>query len=259
LAAVAASLVLLVAACGDDGGSPFGTGPATTSSGAEAGPTTAAEPGETTALPGDTTTSPAAPTGPAPAGGDIDDLLERYRTVPLRTTYRFGEGDDEQVITLSQDPTADPPVSAMILDEGKLVDRGDETIICGMGGPGDDACIQVPGGAGSGFTQMMFNPLLLGLLALENVASAPGFSVEEGSAQVAGRNATCFTFSPRNFVGSDVEWVRQCVDAELGFALLVEVQERGGSPERVMELLEVGDPQPGDFEATGPIMDMPTP
>ena len=248
IALLLVALALVAAACGGDD-SPFG---ATTTTAAAGSDTTGAD---TTSGAADTTEG-SVTTGPAPAGGDIDELLARAENAPMRTTYRFGEAPNDQIITLVQDPTLDPPASAMILPEGKFISRGDQSIICDMTGPGQ--CIAVPGGQGAEMFQGFLSPVLTSLLATGDVTGAPGYSVEEDRTQIAGRQGICFTFTPQAFVGSDVEWIRQCIDSELGFTLLFEGRNAGDdAPERIMELLEFGRPQPDDFEPTGPVTEMP--
>lgn len=250
-------LALIAAACGGDE-SPFGTAATTASgdggNGDGGGTGTTAAGTETTAAAAETTEAPDSTDG---AGGDIADLIARAENVPLRTTYRFGEPPDEQVITMVQDPTLDPPASALIMPEGKIVSRGDETIICDLGGMGQ--CFSMPGGEGADMMMQGFiNPLLLSLLASGDVTDTPGYEVDETPTEIAGRRGICFTFTPQAFIGSDMEWIRQCIDAELGFTLLFEGRDRGeDAPQRIMELLEFGQPQPGDFEPSGPVTPMP--
>jgi len=257
IAILAVALALLTAACGDDA-TPFGTTATTTASGTGdlGNETTTAAGTDTTTAPADTT-EPAATTGaPSDGGGDIDALLARAESAPMRTTYRFGEAPDDQIITMVQDPTREPPASAMILDDGKFITVGDSTIICDLAGEGQ--CFEVPGAEGTNLMQGFMSPVLMGLMLTEGVTSTPGFSVDEGRTEIAGRQGICFTFTPQTFVGSDVEWIRQCIDSELGFTLLFESKDTGDdAPERMMELLEFGQPQPGDFEPTGPVMERP--
>jgi hypothetical protein len=64
--------------------------------------------------------------------------------------------------------------------------------------------------------------------------------------------------SPQAFTGADTEFVRQCIDSELGFTLLMETKDAGGATvERVMELIDFGQPLPSDFQPTGQMMDVP--
>jgi len=175
--------------------------------------------------------------------------------------YAFGAGADEQIITISRDPNLDPPVSATMMgpdgEEGRFLTIGDRTIICGP--PGED-CIEFPGESGLNMGDALLGPVLSGFLLNEDLTSNPGFTVEEGSATIGGRSGLCFTFTPTALVtGPDVDFIRQCVDAELGFILLIEALEAGGTEaETIMELLEFGLPVPTDFEPTGPLTAMPT-
>ncbi|MBN2113681.1 MAG: hypothetical protein JW785_06090 [Acidimicrobiia bacterium] len=244
-----AALALLLAACGDDDGSPFAS-VTTTAGGTTAGDgtTTSAGDGTTTTGAGDGTTTTA-----GDDEGDLPELLERYRTIPLRTTYLTGDGGTEAEITFSQDPTANPPVSAMISEDGKAIFLEDRMIFCSAG-----QCFEMPGEGGLDFIGAMFSPYALLALADEDLVGTPGFELESAPINIAGRTGTCFTFRPTAMMGTQTEYVRQCVDSELGFTLLLEAKETDGPVERVMELLAVGDPRPDDFEPTGPVTPMPT-
>ncbi len=243
-------LAFAAAACGDDEGSVLG-GSSTTAASTE---TTAAGTATTSA-------STEAPTTTAGgSGGDIQAALTNYETAAFRAVYRFGEGDDEQIITISRDPNLDPPASATLIGEngadGRFLTLGDRTLICGP--PGED-CLEFPSEMGMDMGAALLGPLLSSVLLTEDIASTPGFTVEQNQATIGGRAGLCFTFSPTALVtGADVEYVRQCVDAELGFILLYEYVETGGAAaQTIMELIEFSDPAPADFEASGPVTTMP--
>ena len=107
--------------------------------------------------------------------------------------------------------------------------------------------------------QALLGPMLSGLLLAEDLPSNPGYTVEEGTQTIAGRSGYCFTFSPTALAtGADVEFVRQCIDAEFGFILIFEAAEAGqATAETIMELLDWGQPRPEDFEVSGPVTTMP--
>jgi len=244
------ALVVLAAACGDDSGSPFSStttgGGATTTTGGEA-TTTAA--GETTTTGAETTTTR------AEVAGDIEELLERFRETPLRTTYLMG--DDQEEMTFSQDPTQDPPVSAVFFEGGKFITAGDSTIICSGEGEGSQ-CFEMPAGEGVDMATAMLGPFASLAWSLQGATDTPGYEVETEQVTLADRSGVCFTYRPDAITGSGTEFLRQCIDSELGFALLLEVKETGDDEvQRVMELVAVGDPEPGDFEPTGPVMPLP--
>ena len=247
-----AAVALISAACGDDLGSPFeeGTPDTTMTDDTQPAPLTTPQDTEGTG-----------PPGPAPGGnGSISEVLSAYEDEPLVLEYAFGDGDDAQMVTIAQDPTQDPPVYATLIgpagDEGRFLTLGDRSLVCGA--PGED-CLEFPAEMGMNMGQAMLGPLLTGVLALEDVESTPGFTVEEGATTIAGRSARCFTFSPTMLAtGADVVFVRQCVDAELGFVLLFEGLEAGGeSVERILELLAWDRPNPSFFEPSGPVTTMP--
>jgi len=246
-------LALIAAACGDDEGSVLGE-PGTTSaptetSGGDAVTTTVPE-----AAPATTEAAPNAPSG------DVQAALLNYETATFRAVYRFGEGDDEQIIAISRDPNLDPPASATLIgpggEEARFLTIGDRTIICGP--PGED-CIEFPPELGMDMGQALLGPVLSGFLLNADIESTPGFTVEEDAATIGGRRGLCFTYTPTALAaGADVAFMRQCVDAELGFILLIETLEAGGSAvETIIELLEFGLPTPADFEPSGPLTTMP--
>lgn len=252
LAVLAVALVALVAACGDDSGDPFG------SSTSQVGASTTDADGSATTNGGEETTTTAGEettTSQAGGNGEIDDLLDQFQQTPLRTTYVM-EGDQE--ITFSQDPTQDPPVSAVLYDGGKMITAGESYIVCS--GEGDDAmCFTVPGTEGTDMATAFLGPFAsLALSLQEGMTGTPGYEVETEQATIAGRNGVCFTYAPDAGLAAGYEYIRSCVDSELGFTLLVQVQESGASEvETVMELVSFGDPEPGDFEPTGPVTEVP--
>jgi len=246
-------LALIAAACGDDDGSVLGE-PGTTSSPTE---TTGGDTVATTAAEAAPTTTDAAPGTP---GSDVQTALLNYETAAFRAVYRFGEGDDEQIIAISRDPNLDPPASATLIgpggEEARFLTIGGRTIICGP--PGEE-CIEFPPEMGMDMGQALLGPVLSGFLLNADLESNPGFTVEEGAATIGGRRGLCFTYTPTALAaGADVAFMRQCVDAELGFILLIETLEAGGAAvETIIELLEFGLPTPADFEPSGPLTTMP--
>ena len=178
----------------------------------------------------------------------------------MRAVYRFGDGADEEILTIAQDPTRNPPVSSTLIgpggENGMFLTIGDVTIVCG---PPGDQCIEIPGGGDMG--QALLGPMMSGFLLTEGITSTPGFEVEQDTRTIAGRTGLCFTFRPQAFAaGADVEMISQCIDAELGFILKIETLAAGGATvENIMELLEFGQPTPADFEPHGPVTTMPVP
>jgi hypothetical protein len=235
----ATALVILAAACGGSG-SPFES--STSAGDAGTGSVATTSQGAAGSLPGD--------------AGEIQALLDRFRDTPLRLTYRVGEEPDRQEITLSQDPTADPPASAVIFQDGKWITLGDRSILCG-GGAGSQ-CFEMEASGGFDMASAMINPYAMLALSLEGITDTPGFEVDTSGTTLAGRTGVCFTFSPRAILGSDVDSVRDCIDDQLGFTLLLEVTPAGSATAtRQMELQSVGQPQPGDFEPTGTVISVP--
>jgi hypothetical protein len=253
LAVLAVALVALVAACGDDSGSPFGSStiPAGGSTTTAAGASTTGGAGEetTTTAEGETDTSQVG------QSGEVEDLLQQFRQSTLRTTYVM---EDDQEITFSQDPSQDPPVSAVLYEGGKMITAGESYIVCS--GEGEGAmCFTVPGTEGMDMATAFLGPFAsLALSLQEGMTGTPGYEVETEQATVASRSGVCFTYSPDAALATGYEYIRTCVDSELGFTLLVQVQESSATEVKtVMELVSFGDPEPGDFEPTGPVTEVP--
>lgn len=259
LAVALAALVVFAAACGDDSGDPFSSttdGESSTTNGGDITTTGGGEATTTTDAETTTTGEETATTGAGPAG-DIEELLARFSETPLRTTYLMGEDAGGQEITFSQDPTQDPPVSAVLFEGGKYITAGDTVIVCSGEGDGSQ-CFEMPATEGVDMATAMLGPFAALAWSLESSADTPGYDVETEQVTVAGRSGVCFTYRPDAITGSETEFVRQCIDSELGFALLLEVKEVGADEvERVMELVAAGDPAPDDFEPTGPVMPLP--
>ncbi|NQV06689.1 hypothetical protein HQ535_09060 [bacterium] len=275
VAALALAIALIMGACGDDDDTgPLTTNAPTTSTASSGGGDGSGGGGGDGSGGGDgtgggDTTTTAAPVTTAGGGeggtlGDIDALRARYLMTPLRTTYIFGEDGDAQVIVLSQDPTLDPPAEVMIMlgrppggdEQGRVLTTADQVIFCGAAG---DGCFgSAADGAAGGMATAFLGPLVSGFLLSDDLNSNAGVDIETGTANIAGRSGVCFTFTPQAFVGSDVDFLRQCVDSELGFTLLIEGKDADGTAvERVMELIDFGQPQQGDFEPTGPVTVIP--
>lgn len=252
--------VMLVAACGDSGGDTTTTDVAgddttTTTVAAGADDTTTTTTGDD----GDGTTTTSGDGGEGLPGGDVGELLERFQQARVRATYLMDEGADQTTLTISQDPTADPPVSAYLSeqDDFHIIFGGDTMTICDAG---QQQCFAIPteGGDPSLFAGAFLSPFLASFLAFSTTGSTPGFDVDSEPVEVAGRSGVCFTVTPSAAVGADFDEVRQCVDDETGAMLLFEIKEAGGEFERVLELVELGDPQPSDFEPPYPLVDFPT-
>jgi hypothetical protein len=243
------ALAVHAAACGDDEGSPFGS---STSSAGESTTTAGGEQTTTTATSGEETTTSSASSGQS---GDIEDLLARFREMPLRTTYLVGE--DRQQMTFSQDPMQDPPVSAVLYEGGKIITVGDSYIVCS--GDGENSqCFEMAGTEGFDMAAAMLGPFASLALSLQGMTDVPGVEVATEQVTIAGRSGVCFNYTPDATLGAGYEYARSCIDEELGFTLLVEIRESGASAaQTVMELVSFGDPDPGDFEPTGPVIQMP--
>lgn len=251
-------MVLTIAACGDDDASTTAATQApTTTSGAG---TTAADGVTTTAATG--TTSASATTAPPTtvaesdvSPGDLGDLAATFAATPARLTYRFGEGATASEMVLSQDPTQDPPASAFIAENMKIIGLGPVNVVC------TPDCFELPelGGATSltdNLVTGLMGPVAGALISANGLSSLPGVDVDEEQVSVAGRNGVCFTFTPPT--GSGADSGRVCVDDEFGFMLRVDQRDAGSDVfTTTMELIDFSDPLDADFEPLGPVQSAP--
>ncbi len=75
---------------------------------------------------------------------------------------------------------------------------------------------------------------------------------------VAGRDGVCFTFAPPAGFEGESDLLRQCIDNELGFTLLLQTTDTTTDVvETVMELIDFSEPTAEDFEPTGPVTAQP--
>jgi hypothetical protein len=236
------ALSVVIAACGDDDAQTT----ATDSTGGTDAPTD-------TAAPATPTTQAAAPSG----FGDLDSALARYENTPLRTTYLIGEGDDREEIIIAQDPTATPPIESITLpaaDTKIIISEGTTTLCDGS----SSMCFELPGAGGESLTTGLLGPFA-GFLSL-GVENIPGVETSQEPITVAGRDGICFSYEPPDAVGSDTDLIRQCVDGEFGFTLLMQASAADSDDiETVMELTEFVQPTPEDFAMPYPVTSSPTP
>ncbi len=241
IAVVALSLV--GAACSDDDATTTTTSAATD----DTTVITAAPP---------VTSATATTTEVADDGLDVDELLARYEMTPLRATYLFGEGDSQTEVVLAQDPTAVPPIESISIAEAnsKIIISGGVTVFCDGA---SNMCFEVPGAAGDNLAAALLGPASSVFLASESGAFA-GVDVIEEPITVAGREGICFTFTPPTGFEGDTDLLRQCIDTELGFTLLMQTSDTTTDViETVMELIDFSLPSAADFEPTGPVTEQP--
>jgi hypothetical protein len=241
LAVVAVSMLLITSACGDDDATTPTTGATVTVVGTEDDPST-------------TSTAPPAPEG-TPSPGDLSDLQARYDMTPLRTTYLIGDADSLEEIILAQDPTANPPIESITIPAGdtKIIISDGTTTVCDGGAA---SCFQIPGAGGESLAAGLLGPLSSLLVAMPE--DLLGVDVTQEAITVAGREGVCFTYTPAPSVEADTDLIRQCVDNELGFTLLMQASEVGNDAvETVMELTDFASPTAEDFAIPYPVQAAP--
>ncbi len=251
------ALALFVAACGDNDGASTSTAvPApddATSSTAAAATSAAASSSTSTATPPSTSSNVEGELNI----GALDDLLALYEITPLRITYTFGEGDERTDVVLAQDPTADPSVKSITIlaVDTKIIISEDATILCdGM----SSLCFELPNAASDSLTSSFLGPAIDAVLTAAASGTFEGIEITQEAVIVAGREGVCFTITPPAGFSADIDLVRQCIDNELGFLLLLEARNTiTGDVSVVMELINFAQPTAEDFDPTGPVTTTP--
>ncbi len=190
-------------------------------------------------------------------GGDFAALVEGSEDARFRATYESTSGGEtSQAFTISQDP----PRRAMIFEGGRLIDDGEQVVMCdGSGGQGQ--CFVMPSTGGAAGTDVLGAAFAAPFLAYNTLLEegVPGVETTEGETEIAGRAATCATIDASGLAslgGAEAEAassVEVCVDAETGILL------RWGTPGTgdVFEAVEVGEPQESDFEVPSEPQELP--
>ncbi len=197
-------------------------------------------------------TAPAA--SPAPASSP-DAAAFTGPKKPARVTYDLsgaGEGSPSQ-LTVS----IDPPRTAMLLKDGRLIDTGEKTILCteqrdsagasASEGNGPQCFIlpdELAGSAGS-FTSGLAG--IFGLAtAIQQQTQLPGLT-KTGTQTIAGRQAVCASFDASAFKQGATGTAEYCADEETGIGLRYDITDDQGG-HIVMEATSFGEPEPSDFE-----------
>jgi hypothetical protein len=194
----------------------------------------------------------AATTTAPPVDRDDDDLsalLEQGSEVRARVTYRITDADGStEEITFSQDP----PRFAFISDEGKFIVDGDDVVACGGG-----ECTRFPAEMGTQMAAGMMGAITAPLLGMQEAArSGTPFGAGTDRREIAGRSAVCTTLEAGRFPGVTEEGSATfCADAELGVMLLWEVEHEGEVNR--LEVIDLDDPRPDDFEPDSEPQTMP--
>lgn len=98
-------------------------------------------------------------------------------------------------------------------------------------------------------------PFLGFATALQEGEELPG-ATTTGEAEIAGRTATCATYDAAAYDQSLQGEAEYCFDAETGVMLRWSATDAEGNTTSV-EAIEIGEPDPSDFEPTGPVQEMP--
>ncbi len=169
---------------------------------------------------------------------------------PVRVTYRMSGEAEVDELTMAWDP----PRFAMLFAEGRMIVTEEESIFCDAAGEG---CFRMGSGSQGGM-----GPMAGGLgafagftQALQEGEELPG-ATTTGEAEIAGRSATCTTYDAGQYDPSLEGEAEFCYDADAGVLLRWSATDTEGATQ-TLEAIEVGEPDPSDFEPTGPVQDMP--
>lgn len=169
-------------------------------------------------------------------------------TEPVKVTYRMtGEAEVDE-LTLAWDP----PRFAMLFEDGRMIVTEDESIFCDAEG---DGCFRMGSGSQGGQMAGGMGPFLGFTSALQEGEELAGTTVT-GEAEIVGRSATCTTYDAAQYDPSLQGEGEFCYDADAGVLLRWSGTDSEGTTQ-TLEAIEVGDPDPSDFEPTGPVQDMP--
>ena len=138
--------------------------------------------------------------------------------------------------------------------DSKIIISEGVTVFCDGA---SNMCFEVPGAAGENLTAGLLGTAGSVFLAAES-GGLSGVDVTEEPITVAGRDGVCFTFAPPTGFEGDGDLVRQCIDNELGFTLLMQTTDTTTDVVvTVMELIDFSEPTAEDFEPTGPVTAQP--
>lgn len=196
--------------------------------------------------------SETAPSGSEATEAEEPDEGEDFQvegpSEPVRVVYEGNvEGFDRLVVSV------DPPRSVMLFDDGRFIDDGEgHTIFCAEEQGGEPFCMELESEQAGAMTGALFGSLLGVQEALE--AGELG-GTTTSTTEIAGREAICIE-PTELMLGQTAESAELCVDAELGIWLRWRVVDSTG--EQLIEAVEVGEPDPAEFEPPAEPQQMPS-
>lgn len=181
----------------------------------------------------------------AEAGDGFGALVQQAEQATVRVTYRTDTGEE---ITFSQDP----PESAIIAEGAHMITSGESFIFCSS--EADEGCFEFEGLAqGEAFAGNFIAGIAAPFFAFQQLGAGQLGDVDTSEREIAGRAAQCATVDADAGVpGVTLEGsATYCVDVETGALLLAETTSGEGET-TTFEAIEVGEPEPGDFEPASP-------
>lgn len=161
-------------------------------------------------------------------------LVEKGNNAKVKVTYRNADGSTYVI-------AQDPPKRAFISGETAVYEDGtDVSIVCSNVGTPEVSCLKISGAGGlAGFAGAGSLGLISEILQTKDL---PGVT-KIGERTIAGRTATCATYSVPFFGSGKIEG---CVDKDTGISLLLKTSG-GGSSNIELEATKVESPSAKDF------------
>lgn len=126
------------------------------------------------------------------------------------------------------------------------------TVFCDAAGEG---CFRMGSSQQGGQMAGGMGPFFGFATALHEGEQLPG-ATTTGEAEIAGRTASCATYDAADYDPSLQGEAEYCFDPGSGLMLRWSGTDSEGNTQTV-EATEIGDPDPSDFEPTGPVQEMP--
>ncbi len=196
---------------------------------------------------------PAPEPPPAATRDEFAALLETSQDSAVRVTYRFEDGTAEPTETEEIIFSQSPPRVAVRTKNGVVIDNGDGSLASCTEGD-EPVCVRLPGvgDAGQGLLSG-FLGVFASLVFDDSPSDLAGYTPEDGRV-IADRPAVCAAYATTPVTVSPTAGevrLTECVDADVGVALLLVAENEEGTIVR-LEALEVDTPEATDFEAPAP-------
>lgn len=188
---------------------------------------------------------------------DFEALIEQGREANFKVTYESRtDGDVDSVLTFYQ---LDGQVRLDTDETSAIIETADGAVTCDGIDTDSPTCTQVP------VLGEFLDTALLGFFGAwsvlwnEGLADMSGLvDVEEGTEEIAGRDARCATIDVSDFATDEAGEATSCVDAETGVLLRYAATSSDGGTSEIVAT-EFGEPSESDFEPPADVEEIPLP